>query len=418
MFKTFFTSPWLSIRNTFKKIHLWLGLLSALILTIVCLSGTLYIFKQETLEVLNRNAFKIAPVSKDITPEELISKTESQTGNKVASITIPEKQDKAWIFNVKAKGRHHGQNYFVNPHSGAITSYNSLKGAAFFSVLIRLHRWLLLDTSIGRPIVGWSSIIMSLLIISGLIIWLPRKIRYWRKGLRVRFSKNKKRLPYDLHKGLGFYATIFILLMSLTGPFWSFSWYRQGIISNLLNIEMPSKGNAKQAHSPRQTENSIKNQTTQKKTLPFAGNALKQYLATAKKVLPYAGTNKIYIPTSRQHSVIIEKNKNGFFAPPGTDKVEIDTKTGDIISLDRFTDKPFNLKLMYSMRALHTGSILGYFSKILYFLAGLIASSLPLTGVLIWMNRKRKKQKKDNNHFKKQNRLLRYTRNDVDKQGV
>jgi uncharacterized iron-regulated membrane protein len=387
MLKTFFTYPWPSIRKTFKKIHLWLGLLSALILTIVCLSGTLYIFKQETLEVLNHDAFNITPVSKGIAPENLISRIESQTGNKVTSVTIPEEQDKAWTFNVKTKGYHHGQNYLVNPHSGDITSYNTLKGAAFFSVLIRLHRWLLLDTSIGRPIVGWSSIIMSLLIISGLIIWLPRKIRYWKKGLPVRFSKNTKRLIYELHKGLGFYAAVFILLMSLTGPFWSFSWYREGT-RKIMNIEMPERKQGEK--TPLKNLNEVQGnlQNTPKKY------SLEQYLSIAEKVFPYNGTYSIYIPKQQACSILVEKNKTGFFASFGTDKVEIDTKSGDTLSVSRFADNPLNFKILYSIKALHTGSIFSLFSKILYFIAGLIASSLPLTGVLIWMNRKMKKHKK------------------------
>ena len=33
---------------------------------------------------------------------------------------------------------------------------------------------------------------------------------------------------YDSHVSLGFYATIFLLIMALTGLTWSFRWYRTG----------------------------------------------------------------------------------------------------------------------------------------------------------------------------------------------
>ncbi|WP_353960015.1 PepSY-associated TM helix domain-containing protein [Chryseobacterium tructae] len=43
---------------------------------------------------------------------------------------------------------------------------------------------------------------------------------------------------------------------------------------------------------------------------------------------------------------------------------------------------------------LHTGSIFGATGRILYLLAGIIATSLPITGLIIYLNRKRKKPKK------------------------
>ncbi|WP_394364306.1 PepSY domain-containing protein [Chryseobacterium carnipullorum] len=43
---------------------------------------------------------------------------------------------------------------------------------------------------------------------------------------------------------------------------------------------------------------------------------------------------------------------------------------------------------------LHTGSIFGMTGRILYLFAGIIATSLPITGFIIYLNRKKKKPKK------------------------
>jgi uncharacterized iron-regulated membrane protein len=62
-----------------------------------------------------------------------------------------------------------------------------------------------------------------------------------------------------------------------------------------------------------------------------------------------------------------------------------------VIKVDRFADMPFNERVSGSIKALHIGDVYGMFSKIIYFLACLIATSLPITGTLIWLNKMKKK---------------------------
>jgi len=66
--------------------------------------------------------------------------------------------------------------------------------------------------------------------------------------------------------------------------------------------------------------------------------------------------------------------------------------------LDKFADKPLNVQIAQSIRSLHTGAIFGTFSKIIYFICCLIATSLPVTGILIWWNKWRKKRKRKISH--------------------
>ncbi len=49
-----------------------------------------------------------------------------------------------------------------------------------------------------------------------------------------------------------------------------------------------------------------------------------------------------------------------------------------------------NAKIADSIKILHTGEIFGTVSKIIYFIVCLIATSLPVTGTMIWLNKKKK----------------------------
>jgi uncharacterized iron-regulated membrane protein len=416
---------WDYTRRTLKKVHLWLGLASSLVLVVVCLSGALYVFNNEVVELLNRDKVFVDIPSDGsvIAHEDLIAKVASDTEGSVVAVTVPANLNRAYIFMVRQEGERRGTNYYVNPYSGEIVSSAQMRGQSFFRTVLRLHRWLLLDRSIGSPIVGWATIIMSILIISGLVIWIPRNAKYWYKALKVKLmTKSKKRLNFDLHRGFGFYAAFIILIMTLTGPNWSFQWYRKGIY-DVLGVEMPQRGarpgSQAQAASAQQTAGQGQQSGEQTQSRERRGGGQQQgrngarnqeseiiadsvivdyksyseLIAAADQILDYKGNYRVTVPDKTSPSVSIMKSKTGFFAPAGNDRLELNSVTGELVSVDRFGDKRFNDQIASSIRALHTGEIFGMFTKILYFISALIATSLPVTGCIIWMNRIGKNQK-------------------------
>jgi uncharacterized iron-regulated membrane protein len=67
---------------------------------------------------------------------------------------------------------------------------------------------------------------------------------------------------------------------------------------------------------------------------------------------------------------------------------------GEVLKADLFKNYTGYDKIAASNYNLHTGrfQLIGIGSKILYFFAGLIAASLPVTGFMIWLGRKKKKK--------------------------
>ena len=101
----------------------------------------------------------------------------------------------------------------------------------------QLHRWLLDppaskgEKSVGKVIVGVTTLTMTLILISGLIIWIPKNRKALKNRLSVSCTKGWKRFLYDSHVSIGFYCTLLLLLMALTGLTWSFGWYREAAYS-------------------------------------------------------------------------------------------------------------------------------------------------------------------------------------------
>lgn len=93
--------------------------------------------------------------------------------------------------------------------------------------------------SVGRVIMGVSAIACTLIIVSGIVMWWPRNRQQLTNRLKVHLSLGWRRFVHDSHVSLGIYAAAFLLLMSLTGPVWSFGWYRKAAVAVIGGKEMP-----------------------------------------------------------------------------------------------------------------------------------------------------------------------------------
>jgi uncharacterized iron-regulated membrane protein len=403
-------TSWQKIRKFFNDIHLWLGLGSGLIVIAVCFSGTVYVFNTELTEKAAPHLYKVQTVAgkERMAVDSLLAKVKQETGGTVASVTIPAALNRTYQFNVKQKEESEGRvsaTYMVNPYTGVIVGNSKEKNGTkeFMGTMFSLHRWLLLDKvknpiingienrKLGSMITGWATIIFTLGCITGLIIWFPQKVKYWKQGLKIKWNAGWKRVNHDLHNTLAFYALIFLLLMGLTGPQWSFEWYRTGLQKTLGTYkpaDAAKAGERKEAERKKETAaDTIASVSTQL--------SIADYVKEADKVLPYRGNYVITLPADAAAKTMITKTKLGFFAPAAGDRITMDPTSGKIVKLDIFKKKPFNERIAGSIKAIHVGNVYGTFTKILYFLACLIATSLPITGTMIWLNKMKKKTKKE-----------------------
>lgn len=79
----------------------------------------------------------------------------------------------------------------------------------------------------------------------------------------------------------------------------------------------------------------------------------------------------------------IRKYNTAGWSPVATDVLVLDLY-GSVLLKEFFSEKPLNVQFASLIKPIHTGEIFGIFSKWIYFIACLIATSLPVTGTLIW----------------------------------
>lgn len=93
--------------------------------------------------------------------------------------------------------------------TGSIIVYrNQLPRWSPIGWLVNLHSNLLAG-SIGRLVNGIGGVSLTLLCLTGAIIWWPG-VKYWRRSLQVNWRANFPRINWDLHSAFGFWCFPFV----------------------------------------------------------------------------------------------------------------------------------------------------------------------------------------------------------------
>jgi len=207
-----------------KKLHLWLALATGVVSFIVCFTGALYCFRDEINDALQPWRFVEAQEKPFVEPSSILEKASTQVENiKPTAITFGRSIDAVSVDFFDSKIGF--ATVFFNPYTGEILKKIE-KGKDdfdFFSFVLRGHRSLWLPAPYGKLIVSWSIVVFVVLLFSGLILWIPSKL----KNLKHNFEIKKARLNFNLHNTLGGIFLPFLFLISLTGLVWSFTWYSE-----------------------------------------------------------------------------------------------------------------------------------------------------------------------------------------------
>lgn len=288
---------------------------------------------------------------------------------KITQIRFLEQKDAAFIFHTK-----HELAVSINPYTGNIIGHRDLK-RDFMSVVLDIHLDLMLG-KVGKEIVRWNVLIFFVMCISGLILWWPKQKRFLKQATTIKWkTKNRKRLNWDLHSVLGFYALFILLIISLTGIFWVFDTAKN-VVSAATGSPVWQAPKVKSTPSILRREDPLDSAYNYAKLTNPGG---RQVFIT----VPKDSIEPIRI-LFRYPYAIVRKQTTAWF-----DQYSLANLYTD--SYKKYTRYEYVSRSIYDF---HTGRIraLGIGSKIIYFMASLFAASLPITGTLIWLGRKKKRQ--------------------------
>ena len=237
----------------------------------------------------------------------------------------------------------------------------------------------LLLGDIGKNIIGFSTVIFIMIMISGLILWWPKKRKQAKNGLTIKYKAKWKRINYDLHNVLGFYAFSIAFIVALSGIAFSFKPVRNSY-TQIVNLGKSFPNEEKgYVYQP-------------KKMLEDNYTIVDSAYAYSLKNSPTASMYWIYLPVPDKNPLAVRAYHKSlrYYA---VDEYQFDSEQFQVSQLMN-ENLSNGKKFANSMYDIHTGQILGLFGKILAFTSSIIVASLPITGFIIWRNKKRKQKRK------------------------
>ncbi|MBR9774145.1 MAG: PepSY domain-containing protein [Cytophagales bacterium] len=371
----------MKLKNIVGKIHLWLGLSSGLVVFIVAVTGCIYAFQEEIQDMTQPYRF-VQPQKTPVLPPTTIWEKADQAfpGKHLHAVLYPS-PDRA----AQAIYYSYEENYYyfvyVNPYSGEVLKIKDVY-ADFFRIVLDGHFYLWLPPEIGQPLVASFTLVFLVMVISGLILWWPKKKKNLRNSLKIKWKARWRRKNYDLHQVLGFYVMAFACIFAITGLVWGFVWFRDAVF-------FVSSGGEDyvEYYTPLSDSTAI----YQENVPPLDAVWMKM-----RRMYPNAEWIEVH-PPEFDHAAIAANANPDASTYWKMDYRYFDQNTLQELPVDhiynRFDEASFGDKVMRMNYDLHVGAIAGLPGKILAFFLSAIIASLPITGFMIWWGRKNKNKK-------------------------
>ena len=350
------------------KLHLWLGLGSAIFLLILGVTGAIIAFEAEVDHWVHPGLWSVKATGQPLPEAQLIANVERQFApGKVRGVALPRSRDLAQVMIVSGKpGAPEGRNglqVFVNPYDGAITGsrYGPSGVQRVFGTIHQFHLRIAMGDP-GKLIVSIAGVILVFECIFGLILW-------WRlKRATIRLTgASWFRVCFDLHNAIGIYSAVFLLLISITGVLIGFDFV-EPIIFKLTHSEpllqrRPAASTVVEGGAPITVD---------------------QAMAAAREAMPNATIATIQPPATPKGAYYI-----GMRVPEETSEavhssVAVDQFSGKVLRVQNFMTESLGYRVIRYNRSLHTGDVLGFWGHVIMSLTSLVLVGMVITGIVIW----------------------------------
>ncbi|MCF7535351.1 PepSY domain-containing protein [Pseudomonas petrae] len=373
------------MKKVLFQVHWFFGITAGLVLALMGITGALYSFEDEILDVLNPDVLFVQPEGRQLSLAEMVSKVEAQGKDTAAMFRIDVDGDRiAQVWFKPPPGQRRGEMHNFNPYTGAFTE--DATGQDFFGFILNLHRFLAAG-EYGKQVTAACTLILVFFCLSGLYLRWPRKPLNWRVWLTMDWAKKGRSFNWDLHSVFGTWCLIIYLLLAITGLMWSYDWFSNGMTK--LIGDAPVAGEQRRGggprpgpavkEAPREITASAPDYDAIWQTIQnAAGPDLKTYNLRMPQA-PGQMATVFYLLKTAQH-------------PRALNQITLDPADGALKAVSRYSEKSLGAQLLISNYAIHTGSYFGLIGRIVVTVAALLMPLFFITGWLLYLDRRRKKR--------------------------
>lgn len=365
-------------REIWLKVHTFLALFAGFFFALIALTGSLSVYREELDALLNPILVIEQPAEKYQSLDKIMAAVQAAHPERYGPWTLemprsPQGMITAWydkpretLFETYAPLM-----VSVNPYTAEVVA-GRFWGQTAATWLLDLHTQLRLDGA-GQNAVGFLGLFLMMSVVSGLYLWWPG-LRNLITSFKIRHDAGMMKLAFDLHRLLGLFSALILLLLAFTGFNLSFP--------SVLEKLAGSSGMAHGETGKNILSKAIPNDNpTSLEAAQFIARGPFPH-AELRRVTTPAGEMGIYRINLRQD---FEVNQRHPFTT-----VWVDRWSGQIEAVrnpSKFNSAETALTWLWPM---HTGEAFGATGRLLWFLTGITVFVLYVSGLMLWLYKQNK----------------------------
>ena len=392
-----------SFYNLAWRWHFYAGLFVIPFLILLSLTGIIYLFKPQLDQLMYADLLQVPAAEQRLSADEqlaLVRQAYPEAG--ITQYLPPVNAERSAQFVIEVGGQ--GLNVFVDPYRGQVIGSQDAQGN-LQAIARQLHGELMIGTLGDRLIelaAGWGIV----LVVSGLYLWWPRGSA----GAGVlwpRLASRGRLFWRDLHAVTGFWGSLLLLFMLLTGMTWTGFWGAQfaGAWNHFpaaMWDDVPQSGKLTGSlnDSSRQTVAWAVETTPLPASDPHAAHNGHAAAAADGPLAQQVGLQHVLDTAAARgvlpgYSITLPKGGEGVYSialfaddPRNDATLHIDQYSGAVLADVRWKDYGPLAKTVETGVMLHEGKLFGLANQLLMLLVCLLVLLSAVSGLIMWWTRR------------------------------
>jgi len=353
------------LRNLLLKAHLYLGLVAAIFLVILGLTGAIMAFEGDIDHWMHPSLWYVKTAPATMPEADLIRTVQERLAPaRVAAVQIFRQPDLVQLMQMTDRAV-----VYVNPYDGSIqgraTGPNRTQRT--LAMIHQIHLRLAPDPrsmpswgAVGKKIISIAGLFLVVLVPTGFLLW-------WRtRRASIKLGGSWFRICFDAHHAIGIYAALFLFVAAVTGALIGFDFGEEAIYA------MTHSGPPAREKPPQST------------AAPGAQPiAVDKAVEIARGAMPGATVAVIQLPLNPKGAYNVGMRTEET-AETVHSRVTVDQFSGQVLKVIDFRTESPGYRVIRFNRSIHTGDVLGTPTHIVVSLSSLLLVAMVLTGVVIW----------------------------------
>ena len=353
-----------ALRRSVLWVHRWAGLSFGLVIAMMAVTGAGMVFRPQLATTLDPTLLRVQPCSAPRPLDELVTNARAvHSTSPVNYIWVHSESDAStWVRFVD------NDTVYLDPCTAAVLGEQYRYGG-LFGRLEQLHRFKFMPH--GSLVTGSSALsFVALTVIGGFIVWWPHTLRALKAALSFRSRLTGRAYRMHLHRALGVYASLILMISALTGLPDAFTWCHDALYrltASPLPAPDPKSG------APDGT----------------AALSMQACWQRAQAVIPRPLEALISYPRKPGNAVQIDLLERSAPHSEARTLLYLDAHSGEILSFRPYGSSSRGDKLLAWLLAVHKGETGGLVVQLLLLAGALSVPVLAYTGISSYLRRLR-----------------------------